>query len=219
MSEGWIYIASTPTYSEQDLYKIGRTTDSPGQRAKQLSQATGIPEKFKVFFAKDVSDCELAEGMIHERLKSCRYRVDREFFSVSLDNAKQVITKVVEQIGAALKFEKEINCETLTTYLNLKYRDRKQSSSIHISKLAKNLVSNRYTKIRDLERVIERSKRALREYEIKNRGRKRLPQIEATRISLELCDPGFHKRIEERYPIRGLHIFDVLEPFRKLVIE
>ncbi len=219
MSEGWIYISSTPTYSEQGLYKIGRTTKSPEQRAKQLSKATGIPEDLKVFFRKDVSDCELAEGIIHERLKSCRYRGNKEFFSISLDNAKEVVTEVAEQIGVALTFEDEINCETLTSYLNLKYRDRKTSSFIHISKLAQNLDSNGYTKIRDLERVIERSKKALREYEIKARGRKRLPQIKATQISLELCDPGFHNRIGERYPIQGFNIIDVLEPFRELVIE
>jgi len=219
MSEGWIYIVSTPTYSEQDLYKIGRTNQSPEHRAKQLSQPTGILEEFEVFFAKDVSDCELAEGMIHERLKSCRYRADREFFRVQLDNAKAVVIEVAEQIGEAMTFEEEINFETLTSYLILKHRDRKPSSSTQISKLVENLVSNRYTKIRDLERVLERSKRALREYESKTRGKSRLRQVEATQISLELCDPGFHKRIGERYPIPGFNIIDVLEPFRELVIK
>lgn len=219
MSEGWIYIGSTPTYSEKGLYKIGRTTQSPEQRARQLSQATGIPEEVKVFFAKDVSDCELAEGMIHERLKSCRHRGDREFFSVSLEVAKAVIIEVAEQIGAALTFEEEINLETLTRYLILKYRDRKPSGSTDMSKLVENLVSNHYTKIRGLERILERSKRALREYESRAKRRKRLSQLAATRISLELCDPGFHKRIGERYPIFGFNLIDVLEPFRKLVTE
>jgi len=217
MSEGWIYIASTPIYSEQGLYKIGRTTQSPEQRTKQLSQATGIPEELKVFFTKDVSDCELAEDMIHERLKSCRYREDKEFFSISLDNAKAVVSEVAEQIGAALTFEEKINLQTLTSYLSLKYRDRKPSSSTAILKLKENLVSNHYTKLRDLERVLERSKRALREYESKYIRRKHLPQVPATRISLELCDPGFHKRIGEPYPTGGLNLVDVLEPFRKLV--
>jgi len=219
MSEGWVYIVSTPTYSEKGLYKIGRTTQSPEARAKQLSQATGVPEEFEVFFTKDVSDCELAEGMIHERLKSCRYRGDREFFAVSLDNAKAVVSEVAEQIGAALTFEEDINLQTLASYLSLKYRDRKPSSSTDVSKLAENLLSNHYTKIRDLDRILERSKRALREYESKVLKRKHLPQVRATRISLELFDPGFHKRIGERYPIGGFNLVDMLEPFRELVTE
>ena len=41
----------------------------------------------------------------------------------------------------------------------------------------------------------------------------------ATRISLELCDPGFHKRIGERYPTGGFNLVDMLEPFRELVTD
>ena len=219
MSEGWIYIVSTPTYSEKGLYKIGRTTQSPEARAKKLSQPTGVPEKFKVFFTKDVSDCELAEGMIHERLKPCRYRGKKEFFAISLAKAKAVVSEVAEQIGAALTFEEDINFQTLASYLSLKYRDRKPSSSTDVAKLAENLFCNHYTKIRDLDRILERSKRALREYESQVRKRKHLPQVKAIRISLELCDPGFHERIGGRYPIPGFNLVDMLKPFRKLVTE
>jgi len=219
MSEGWIYIVSTPTYSEKGLYKIGRTTQSPEVRAQQLSQATGVLEEFKVLFTKDVSDCELAEGMIHEKLKSYRYRGDREFFAVSLDNAKSIVSEVTEQIGAALAFEKDINYKTLASYLSLKYRDRKPSSSTEVSKLAENLIANHYTKIRELDRILERSKKALREYEIKVLKKKYLPRVRATRISLELFEPGFHIRIGERYPTGGFYLGDMLGPFRKFVSE
>ncbi len=219
MSEGWIYIVSTLTYAEKDFYKIGRTTQSPEVRAKQLSQATGVPEKFIVHFAKDVSDCELAERMIHERLNSCRYRADREFFAISLENAKAVVNEVAEEIGAALAFDEEVNSPNLSKYLSLKHKDRKPSSSADVSKLAENLLSNHYTKIRDLERILERSRSALREYEKKARKGILLSQVMATRISLELCDAGFHDRIGERYPLHGLRVVDMLEQFRKLVTE
>ena len=142
MSEGWIYIASTPIYAEKGLYKIGMTTQSPEGRARELSQATGVPENFRVFFTKDFSDCKLAERMIHEKLSSYRYTKNREFFDVSLDEAKAVVYEVAEQIGAALTFEKNINLHTLASYLSIKYRDRRPSSSTDVSKLARNLLSN-----------------------------------------------------------------------------
>ena len=45
MSEGYIYILSNPTFKE--LYKVGKTSRDPYERAEELSSATGIPTPFK----------------------------------------------------------------------------------------------------------------------------------------------------------------------------
>lgn len=219
MSEGWVYIASIPTFSEKNLYKIGRTTISPEERARQLSQATGVPEEFKVVFSCDVSDCALAEDMVHERLKLRRYKENKEFFEVPLDIAQEVVRQVANEIGASLKFEKDINAQNIASYLSLKFRDRETSNHTEYAMLADNLNANNYNKIRDVDRLIERSRTALREFERHHIKRKRFGQVRAVRISLELCDPGFHKRIQAKLPIReGFGLFDMYKPFRKFLI-
>lgn len=68
------------------LVKIGMTCDSPEERAKELSSATGVPYPFQVVVCKKVYNPKAKEAAIHELLSALGYRVNekREFFNCAL---------------------------------------------------------------------------------------------------------------------------------------
>lgn len=79
---GFIYVLSNPSFGG-NLYKIGKTTRTPEERAVELSSPTGIPKPYRVEYQQYVSDCHEAERMIHGALH--KYRGRREFFEIELD--------------------------------------------------------------------------------------------------------------------------------------
>jgi len=93
---GYIYILINPAM--KDLLKIGKTTRSPEERAVEISQGTGIPTPFVVAYEEQVHDCDLAERIIHDRLKEYRYSRDREFFQIPLKDAVRVAREVAEEL-------------------------------------------------------------------------------------------------------------------------
>ena len=62
--------------------KIGKTTLTLERRAEDLSAATGVLHPFLVAYGREVTDCNRAEGRVHEALKDWRVTADREFFQV-----------------------------------------------------------------------------------------------------------------------------------------
>ena len=71
MAEGYIYILFNRAF-QNDHYKIGMTTKTPGQRAQEISNATGVPRPFEVLYEQRVSNCREAERLLHERLRQHR---------------------------------------------------------------------------------------------------------------------------------------------------
>jgi hypothetical protein len=91
---GTLYIlvnASMP-----NLVKIGKTTKSAVERAKELSSGTGVATPFHVAYELAVSDCDVAERLLHERLASHRISSDREFFAIDVREAIERL----RQLGA-----------------------------------------------------------------------------------------------------------------------
>jgi hypothetical protein len=87
MTEGYIYCFSNP--SMPGLLKIGATTRTPEDRAKELF-TTGVAVPFQVEFSRRVSSVFEKEKQIHKILET--YRIpSREFFGISVDNALKVI--------------------------------------------------------------------------------------------------------------------------------
>lgn len=99
MKSEYIYALQNKSFGVHHI-KIGKTTRKPDLRAKELySGASGVPEPFDIAFACQVSDCEVAEKRIHERLKTYRTNRSREFFIIPLEVAKTVILSVCRQIN------------------------------------------------------------------------------------------------------------------------
>ncbi len=90
---GRVYILRDP-YHKDALIKIGRTKMDPEERARELSRATGVPHGFEVMFEEDVSDCTLAETLVHQKLSKYRINPRREFFRLPLKNAIRVVFTV-----------------------------------------------------------------------------------------------------------------------------
>ena len=86
----WVYILSNPSLPKEYL-KIGYTKLSPDERAIQISSATGVPTPYKVEWAYKCFNGEIVERMTHEKLKAFRVNNRKEFFHISLEEAKDSI--------------------------------------------------------------------------------------------------------------------------------
>jgi len=88
--DGWVYVLSNE--SQPGMYKIGYTNqDNVNDRVKQLSRSTSVATPFTLEFAFRCFNAERLERAIHKDLKGARVAKDREFFAVSLNEAKEVI--------------------------------------------------------------------------------------------------------------------------------
>ncbi len=88
----WVYVLSNP--STPDLLKIGYTKKIPEERAKQISSATGVALPYKVEWAYKCFNGETIEREVHHKLEDYRVNNQKEFFQISLEEAKQAITLV-----------------------------------------------------------------------------------------------------------------------------
>jgi hypothetical protein len=98
MAEGYIYILFNRAF-QNDHYKIGMTTKTPEERARELSAATGVPRDFEVLYEQRVTDCERAERLLHSNLRQYRSANNREFFQIPLKAAIKALEGVADEIG------------------------------------------------------------------------------------------------------------------------
>ncbi len=94
IGNGYIYILINP--SMPGLVKIGKTSRESEKRADELSRSSGIPTPFIVAYEEEVTDCDLVEKIIHEKLEKYRLSTNREFFSLELKHAVKVVRDVKE---------------------------------------------------------------------------------------------------------------------------
>ena len=80
------------------IIKIGKTIRSSEMRAGELSNHTGVPLNFYVAFEEFVSDCDVAEKIIHLVLQNYRVNPSREFFKIPLKKAIETISKAASLI-------------------------------------------------------------------------------------------------------------------------
>ncbi|MFZ7129052.1 GIY-YIG nuclease family protein [Avibacterium avium] len=90
---GWVYILSNPAM--QNLLKIGYTDRDPFGRAKEISQATGVPFDFVVDYQIYVSHPYEVEQKTHQQLSKYRVNNNREFFQCSYEDAIYAIKEVI----------------------------------------------------------------------------------------------------------------------------
>jgi hypothetical protein len=93
MPNGYVYVLVNPALKGQA--KIGMTTNSPEQRAADLS-TTGVPHAFVVVYAECVRDCEKVERLLHERLADMRVNPNREFFRMTPQSAVRTVLEIAE---------------------------------------------------------------------------------------------------------------------------
>jgi hypothetical protein len=96
----YIYIAGNDV--DVNLYKIGKTTKDPFERVRSLN-TTGVAHQLHLKKYYIVTDA--AEKLIHERLSNWRIRSNREFFSINLEYADQIIRTVLNSNNLAYRPE------------------------------------------------------------------------------------------------------------------
>lgn len=121
---GCVYILTNE--GMPDLVKIGQTSGTAEERAKQLSKETGVPFPFQVAFAQYCKQYLTLERDIHSKLAD--YRISKkEFFSCPVNDAIRLLkdlysddltteiqsleshkTKLVGEIEKAKKAEQEL---------------------------------------------------------------------------------------------------------------
>ncbi|WP_251416999.1 MULTISPECIES: GIY-YIG nuclease family protein [Paenibacillus] len=95
MNNGFIYILINE--SLKGLVKIGKTSISSSERARQLSSSTGVPTPFRVAYEIFSEDCDNIEKTIHLELNDFRVNPNREFFQYPLNKAIEVIQKCAKR--------------------------------------------------------------------------------------------------------------------------
>jgi len=106
--KGFVYILSNPVFPN-NIFKIGKTTRKPSKRAWELYVgSTGVPEPFDVIHQRLVEDCHEAERLLHNRLNEYRINEYREFFKLSLVEAKNKLNQVVYYINKNKEYIDEV---------------------------------------------------------------------------------------------------------------
>lgn len=101
INSGFIYIMRNASH-EKNIFKVGLTRRDCETRAKELSSATGVPDKYLVVEEFATVDCVLAEKLIHEKLDDYRLNNKREFFKADYSFIRETVNEIIN----------EINCNT-----------------------------------------------------------------------------------------------------------
>jgi hypothetical protein len=96
MAAGHVYILVNA--SIQGHLKIGMTERTPEERARELSQGSGVPAPFTVAYFEHVPDCADAERLIHLRLDKYRTNQNREFFHLPLQDAIRELAQIANEV-------------------------------------------------------------------------------------------------------------------------
>ena len=87
-----VYVLSND--SMPGLLKIGYTKGDPNKRVEQLDRSTSVPTGFTLEWAYPCYNAVELEGEVHEYLSGYRVNNQREFFKITLDEAKSTIEKL-----------------------------------------------------------------------------------------------------------------------------
>ena len=88
--DSWIYILSNE--SQPGMYKIGYTSQEDVEtRVKQLSRSTSVATPFFLEWAFKCFNAGKLEQEIHDKLRGHRISSNKEFFAISLNEARETI--------------------------------------------------------------------------------------------------------------------------------
>lgn len=98
---GFIYVMRCAAHGK-DIFKIGLTSRTTDLRSSELTSSTAAPDQFLVVEEWEVTDCELAERIIHQRLEQYRINPKREFFQARYSVICTVIRDVISELDPHL---------------------------------------------------------------------------------------------------------------------
>lgn len=162
-SEQYVYVMSNISFDD-DILKIGWTRKHPSIRANDL-HTSGIPTPFIVEFVIITKEGSKLEKIIHKHIKQYRLKTNREFFKISKDNLKEIltnelnyelktITEIIKPLHNPTKYKKVNEIKNLYEILQIEYDDF--SSKLENNKtelLIKEINNKKHIYIRTVESV------------------------------------------------------------------
>lgn len=107
---GFIYVLANACMP--GIYKMGMTTNSPEQRAKEISSSTGVPAPFTVVAAFHSKNPAQDERMVHEGWAKHRVNQGREFFRLTDGELSDALL----ELGTIIGPERNGDVSELATY-------------------------------------------------------------------------------------------------------
>ena len=89
------YVYVLVNKSVPNMVKIGMTTNTPDQRARQISAATGVVTPWIPVYSFACYRSDLLEEEVHQHFNYCRVNTHREMFAIDSHTAQ----KVIEELG------------------------------------------------------------------------------------------------------------------------
>jgi hypothetical protein len=87
------------------MVKIGMTTNTPDERARQISATTGVPTPWIPVFSYKCYRSDLLEAEVHEYFRKDRVTDKREMFNIDSITAQQIIELLGERYSTILRAE------------------------------------------------------------------------------------------------------------------
>lgn len=96
------YVYVLVNKSVPNMVKIGMTTNTPDERARQISQATGVVTPWIPIYSFQCYRSDLLEAEIHHHLREHRISYKREMFAVDSHTAQRVIEELGYKYSSAM---------------------------------------------------------------------------------------------------------------------
>lgn len=84
---------------DEEVYKVGWTSRTANERARQLSSATGVPLAFVVVESWPHFDPKSLETEVHAQLAPYRINNQREFFRLGFNAIHKIIVQTIERVA------------------------------------------------------------------------------------------------------------------------
>jgi len=91
---GYVYILTNKLHP--GLVKIGYTNTTPEDRLKSINSATGLVQKFELYYSFELENAQHLEQIIHNRLSDYRLKSNKEFFTLTPNLAKIKIEQIIK---------------------------------------------------------------------------------------------------------------------------
>ncbi|MEE2635490.1 MAG: GIY-YIG nuclease family protein [Pseudomonadota bacterium] len=100
--KGEIYVMRSAQHPK-DVFKIGYTTKTADERARQLESTSGQPDQFAVVNSWKVKQPRRVEGIVHEHLARYRINPRREFFKLKYAKIQSAIDHIIVKLDAEIE--------------------------------------------------------------------------------------------------------------------
>ena len=96
------YVYVLVNKSVPNMVKIGMTTNTPDQRAREISSVTGVATPWISVFSYECYRSDLLESDVHYYLREHRVSKNREMFAIDSHTAQKVIEELGYKYSTAL---------------------------------------------------------------------------------------------------------------------